>query len=112
VSSSLSAPANISVAIIPPPSASNLGNVTFQYYAQCSDLVNANDVPFNAQNIYIPYNDLLAYYATAKIDGIEGDDDGAKMYNDLFQASLKIMQSATGMLPNYRPSIQSSGSNH
>ena len=96
-----------SVAIISPPNSTSTGTVVFQYFAQCSDLVNVGDTPYNGLQAYQSAADLPAYWAAYKISVIEGDNDQAKEMMALFSAGVAAFKTEIGSLPNWNPGMNS-----
>lgn len=77
--------------------------IRFRYYAMASDLAADSDAAFNGQENLLPYGDLLIYYPAAIIYTIEGENDKAKNYFDLYTARLQLMKEDVGKRPNFQP---------
>lgn len=97
---------NLIVSFIPiPNSATSTGTVTMQYFSSISSMTADTDVPFNNKSNLETYDDIIVFYATIRIKGIERKFDDANFYTTLYTAMLSDMRSRLGMMPNYKPGI-------
>lgn len=88
-----------------PNTSSSTGTIRMQYVAQPVDLVSDSDIPYNAYNRYLPYNDLIVYYVATRIFMLEGDANKMGVYSQLYESRVKIVTDKVGSHPNYLPSF-------
>lgn len=95
------------VSYIPIPQTTSTGTVTIWYDSEVVDLASDSDIPFNGIRNLVTYHASLIYYATFRIEMIDGISDESKFYGDLFTGSIAAMKDRLGRLPNYMPSFSS-----
>ena len=100
----LSQPSKIGVYPWPNSSAST-GTLRINYIAQAADLASDSDEPFNGDDRYTQYHDLLIYDPCNKIFLIEGDLPKADQYRAYYEARVQLLLDSVGSRPNYRPSF-------
>lgn len=88
-----------------PNSSSSTGTVTFFYYAQGTDLSSDSDEPFNGEDRFTPYHDLLEYFVAYRVYVLEGEADKATLYRQEYENRLMLMAGRIGMRQNYLPSF-------
>jgi hypothetical protein len=101
-----SSSSNLIVSFIPiPNSTTSTGTVTMQYFSSISSMTDDSDLPFDGKKNLETYDDVIVFYATIRIKGIERKFDDANFYTTLYTAMLSDMRSRLGMMPNYKPGI-------
>lgn len=88
-----------------PNSTASTGTLRMQYVAQPIDLVSDSDIPYNASNRYLPYNDLIAYYVCTRIFMLENDANKLAAYSQFYQSRIQIVHDKVGVKSNYLPSF-------
>lgn len=86
-----------------PDSVSSTGTITFDYYAQATDLSSDSDEPFGGSTELDPHGYTLAYYAAALMVAIDGKTALATLYIALYKAGVERMRREAKSRPSYRP---------
>lgn len=86
-----------------PNSTSSTGTITVHYYAEADTLSSDSDVPFNDEERFTPYHDLLTFYTAYRIFMIEGEVDRASIYRQEYESRLQVMRDRVGSRPNFFP---------
>ncbi len=86
-----------------PNSTSSTGTVKMQYYAEANTLSSDSDIPFDNQNRYLPYNDLLTIFTCYKIFLLEGETAKSDAYAKEYENRLALMRDRVRSKPNYMP---------
>lgn len=86
-----------------PNSTSSTGTITYDYYAQATDLSSDSDEPFGGDTELDPHSYTLAYYAAAHMSAIEGKTSLAAFYLALYKAGVERMRREAKSRPSYRP---------
>jgi hypothetical protein len=95
------------IAYVPiPDTSASTGTVNVQYAYQPADLSGASDVPFDGFLTLYPYHGALVARATASIKQIEGRNDEAAIYFQLFDRYMAQMKDKNGAMPSYLPSAR------
>lgn len=91
-----------------PNSAANAGNMRIIYIAQPTDLSSDSDEPFNSEERFRPYHDLLVFFSCYRIlmtDGSDKDNVKATSYRQEYENRLELMRQLVGRKPNYNPGL-------
>lgn len=92
------------IGIYPWPNSSvSTGTVVVFYAAQAATLSSDSDEPFNSEDRYVTWHDLLIYEPAYKIMLIEGETDKAGEYKAYFETRLRNMMEKLGLKNNYIP---------
>ena len=93
-----------SIGLYPAPASS--GATVLVYYASApTDLSADSDVPFESETRFSSYHDLLVFYATERIEMIEGLTDKAQMFQGFFDTELETFSENIGLRPQVVPAI-------
>lgn len=94
------------VSMYPWPATSlDIGTIHVNYSATATDLVSDSDVPFNAIENLLNYNDLLIYEPCYKVFLIEGENEKATEYRTYYENRLQNALTQAGSKPNYNPNF-------
>lgn len=93
-----------------PNSVTSTGTIRIQYYAQANDLSDDTDEPFNGDNRYVPYHDLLVFFPCYKIFLLENEIPKAQAYAQEYESRVILMRDRVRSKPNYFPGF--SGTPH
>lgn len=86
-----------------PNSVSSTGTIKMQYFAQANTLSSDSDVPFDNQDRYLPYNDLLTIFTCYKIFLLEGEIQKAQFYGQEYESRVQLMRDRVRSKPNWFP---------
>lgn len=86
-----------------PNSSASTGTVKVHYFAQANTLSVDSDEPFNGEDRYQTYADLLILYAAHKIFLIQGQFDKSNQYKQEYETRIIVMRERVGSKPNYNP---------
>ena len=85
------------VGIAPTPTAG--GTLRIIYYATASSLSSDSDEPFNGEDRFNNYHDLLVHYTCGAVFLLEGEIAKAQSYHQLYETRLKTMRENIGTKP-------------
>lgn len=92
------------VGVYPVPSTTtHMGTLRMNYFSQGTTLSSDSDEPFNGEDRYAPYHDLLIYDPVYKIMLLEGEAAKASEYRAYYEARLQILLGTAGNKPNFLP---------
>ena len=94
-----------------PNSASSTGTIKINYFSQGTNMSADSDVPFNGENRYISYHDLIIFYDCYRVHLLEGEIDKATLYRQEYEARVLLMRDRVGSLPGYIPGLSGTRSN-
>lgn len=87
-----------------PNGTTSTGTLRIDLVSQPADLSDDTDEPFNADERYKPYDDLLIFYPAYRVFLIEGDER-ATLYRQEYESRLQVMRDRVGRKPNFNPSF-------
>jgi hypothetical protein len=88
-----------------PATSSSTGTVKVQYIAKANTLSSDSDTPFNGDDRFQDYSDILIWYPVYEIYAIEGRTDKAQYYLNAYESRLTFMMDKLGQRPNFMPSF-------
>lgn len=88
-----------------PQVSTDTGTITFEYYAQSTDLGGPNDIPFGGIVEMTPYHYGLAFYAASMMAVLDGRTDLYTVYSGEYKAMLVRMGRNARARPSYHPNI-------
>lgn len=94
-----------------PNSSSSTGTVVINYFSQGTNMSSDSDVPFNAEERYKPYHDLIVFYDCYRLHLLEGEVDRATLYRQEYESRIVLMRDRVGSIPNFLPSFSGTRSN-
>ena len=91
-----------------PNTASSTGTLRLIYYSQGTNLSADADEPFNSEDRFVSYHDILPYFVAYRVYLLEGEIEKATTYRQEYESRLQIMGGRVGSKINYTPSISGS----
>jgi len=91
-----------------PADSTSTGTVKVEFYAQADDLSSSTDQPFNGVREFYPLHHLLAYCAGSRLAAIDGQNDLAGYYLQVYSQTLSRLADISTTRPSYHPSISPS----
>lgn len=88
-----------------PNSSTSTGTVKVNYLAKANSLTSDSDEPFNGDDLYQDYSDILIWYTCYQVMAIEGRADKAQYYLNAYESRLALMIDKLGQKVNYFPSF-------
>lgn len=88
-----------------PNSSASTGTVKVLYWAQGTTLSADADKPFNSEDRYAPYHDLLIFYVCYRVYLLEGEIEKASIYRQEYESRLVVMRERVGSKPGYNGSF-------
>jgi hypothetical protein len=88
-----------------PSGSTSTGTIRVIYFAQANTLSSDSDEPFNSEDRFAPYHDLLVYFIAYRVYLLEGELEKANLYRQEYESRLVLMAGRVSMKGNYVPSF-------
>ena len=88
-----------------PADSTSTGTVKVEFYAQADALSATTDQPFNGVREFYPVHHALAYCAASRTAAIDGQNDLAAYYLQVYVQTLSRLASLATARPSYLPSF-------
>lgn len=88
-----------------PNSSTSTGTIKMNYFAKANTLSSDSDEPFNGDDRYQDYSDVLIWYSVYQLYAIDGRADKAQYYLSAYESRLALMIDKLGQKPNFWPSF-------
>ena len=88
-----------------PNTSASTGTIKVHYFAQANLLSVDGDEPYNAEDRYQSYSDLIIYYVAYRVFLIQGQFDKANLYKQEYETRIIVMRERVGSKPNYNPGL-------
>lgn len=88
-----------------PNSSTSTGTIKINYIGMANLMSSDSDKPFNGDDRYQDFSDMLIWYTVASIFSIEGKVDRVQTYFNMYESRLALMIDKVGQKINYFPSF-------
>ena len=88
-----------------PESASDIGTIRLDYYAQATDMTLDADVPYNSISEFTPFHKMLSYYAAHLMAQIDGNMGLSNVFYSLYSKDKTRFYEYCRKRPAYQPGL-------